>query len=266
MSSSPSEPELVLLAVDVGNSNLTLGFFKGERLLSHGRFATRREATSDELGGQLLTFLQQRQLPREVGAIAISTVVPTLSQPLVEMAQTYLGLEPMVVGPGTRTGIEIHYDPPRDVGADRIATAVGVGHRYGGPAIMVGFGTATVFDAIDADGNYLGGAIAPGVQLSVDALFARASRLPRVDLAAPSRVLGRTTVTSMQAGIMYGAAAQAEGMIDRIRQELAGPAKVVATGGMAAVVAPLVRGVDVIDPLVLLEGLRILEGLNRPKS
>jgi type III pantothenate kinase len=266
LSSAPSEPKLALLAVDVGNSNLTLGFFEGERLLGHGRFSTRREATSDELGGQLLTFLHQRGLPRNVGAIAISSVVPTLNQSLVEMAQSYFELEPMLVGPGTRTGIEIRYDPPRDVGADRIATAVGVGHRYGGPAIMVGFGTATVFDAIDADGNYLGGAIAPGVQLSVDALFARASRLPRVDLTAPSRVLGRTTVSSMQAGIMYGAAAQAEGMIERIRLELELPVKVVATGGMAAVVAPLVRGVDIIDPLVLLEGLRVLEELNRPRG
>jgi type III pantothenate kinase len=172
----------------------------------------------------------------------------------------------MLVGPGTRTGIEIHYDPPRDVGADRIATAVGVFHRYGGPAIMVSFGTATVFDAIDDQGSYLGGAIAPGLQLSVDGLFARAARLPRVDLVAPPRVLGRTTVTSMQAGIMYGAAAQAEGMIARIREEVPGQPKVVATGGLAPLVAPLVQGVDVVDPLVLLEGLRVLEVLNRGHS
>ncbi|MGA7172870.1 MAG: type III pantothenate kinase [Candidatus Dormiibacterota bacterium] len=253
----------MLLAIDVGNSNMTLGLFDGEELQTHGRFTTRRDATPDELGGQLLTFLGQRGVSAKVEAIAVSSVVPSLSQPLAEMAQSYFGLEALMVGPGTRTGMEIHYDPARDVGADRIVTAVGVQHRYGGPAIMVSFGTATVFDAIDENGSYLGGAIAPGIQLSVDALFARAARLPRVDLVAPGRVLGRTTVTSMQAGIMYGAAAQAEGMIARIRQEVPGEPKVVATGGLAPLVAPLVKGVDVIDPLVLLEGLRVLELLNR---
>jgi type III pantothenate kinase len=256
----------MLLAIDVGNSNLTLGIFVGEELRTHGRFATRIDATPDELGGQLLTFLSQRKLAERIEAIAVSTVVPSLSQPLAEMARSYFGVEAMLVGPGTRTGIEIHYDPPRDVGADRIATAVGVFHRYGGPAIMVSFGTATVFDAIDDQGSYLGGAIAPGLQLSVDGLFARAARLPRVDLVAPPRVLGRTTVTSMQAGIMYGAAAQAEGMIARIREEVPGQPKVVATGGVAPLVSPLVRGVDVVDPLVLLEGLRVLEVLNRGHS
>ncbi|MGC2192025.1 MAG: type III pantothenate kinase [Candidatus Dormiibacterota bacterium] len=253
----------MLLAIDVGNSNLTLGLFVGEELRTHGRFTTRRDATPDELGGQLLTFLSQRGVSDKVEAIAVSSVVPSLSQPLAEMARSYFGLEALVVGPGTRTGMEIHYDPARDVGADRIVTAVGVHHRYGGPAIMVSFGTATVFDAIDENGSYLGGAIAPGLQLSVDALFARAARLPKVDLVAPTKTLGRTTVTSMQAGIMYGAAAQAEGMIARIRQEVPGEPKVVATGGLAPLVAPLVRGVDVIDPLVLLEGLRVLELLNR---
>ncbi|MGH7641721.1 MAG: type III pantothenate kinase [Candidatus Dormibacteria bacterium] len=253
----------MLLAVDVGNSNLTLGLFSGEELQTHGRFTTRRDATPDEIGGQLLNFLTQRGFSAQVEAIAISSVVPSLNQPLAEMARNYFGIEPLLVGPGTRTGMEIHYDPTRDVGADRIVTAVGVHHRYGGPAIMVSFGTATVFDAIDEHGSYLGGAIAPGLQLSVDALFARAARLPRVDLVAPAKVLGRTTVASVQAGIMYGAAAQAEGMIARIRRELQGEAKVVATGGLAELVAPLVRGVDFIDPLVLLEGLRILEQLNR---
>ncbi len=253
----------MLLAVDVGNSNLTVGLFQGEELRAHGRFTTRGNATPDELGAQLLGFIAQRGSSEPVGAVAISCVVPSLNQALVEAARQYFGVEPLTVGPGTRTGIEIHYDPARDVGADRIVTAVGVHHRYGGPAIMVSFGTATVFDAIDGAGNYLGGAIAPGLQLSVDALFARAARLPRVDLVAPSRVLGRTTVSSVQAGIMYGAAAQAEGMIARIRDELPGPVKVVATGGLSPLVAPLVRGIDHLDPLVLLEGLRLLEGLNR---
>lgn len=256
----------MLLAIDVGNSNMTLGLFEGERLRTHGRFTTRREATPDELGGQLITFLNQREVSARVEAIAISSVVPSLNQPLAELARSYFSLEPLMVGPGTRTGIEIHYDPPRDVGADRIVTAVGVHHRYRGPAIMVSFGTATVFDAIDEQGTYLGGAIAPGLQLSVDALFARAARLPRVDLVAPPKALGRTTVTSVQAGIMYGAAAQAEGMIARIREEVPGPAKVIATGGLAELVAPLVKGVDHIDPLVLLEGLRVLDLLNRGRE
>ncbi len=256
----------MLLVIDVGNSNLTVGVFDGERLTAHGRFTTRRDATPDELGAQLLGFMAQRGLAPELEAIAISCVVPSLNQPLVEMARTYFKRDALLVGPGTRTGIEIHYDPPRDVGADRIVTAIGVFSRYGGPAVMVSFGTATVFDAIDAQGNYLGGAIAPGLEVSVDALFARAARLPRVDLSAPAKVLGRTTVSSVQAGIMLGAAAQAEGMIQRIRAELPGPAKVIATGGLAELVAPLVRGVDVVDPLVLLEGLRLVEALNRPPT
>lgn len=250
------------MAIDVGNSNLTVGVFEGERLAAHGRFATRRDATPDELGGQLLSLLRQRQVVDEVSAVAISCVVPPLNQPLVEMATAYFGVLPMVVGPGTNTGMRITYDPPRDVGADRIATAVGVRHRHGAPAIMVSFGTATVFDAIGPEGEYLGGAIAPGLELSVDALFSRAARLPRVDLVAPDRVLGGTTVASMQAGIMFGAAAQAEGMIRRIRAELGFPARVVATGGLATLVSPLVSGIDAVDPLVLLEGLRVLATLN----
>lgn len=254
----------MLLAIDVGNSNLTLGVFQDEELRAHGRFPTRRESTPDELGGQLTTFLQQRGLAPEVDQVAISCVVPPLNQGLLEMCRTYLRVEPLLVGPGTRTGIEIRYDPPRDVGSDRIVTAVGVRHRYGAPAIMVSFGTATVFDAIDPAGNYLGGAIAPGLEPSVEALFQKAARLPPVDLTAPPRVLGRTTVTSMQAGIMYGAAAQAEGLIERIRSELPFPARVIATGGLAPLIGPLVRGVDVVDPLVLLEGLRVLAQMNCP--
>ncbi|MGH7639592.1 MAG: type III pantothenate kinase [Candidatus Dormibacteria bacterium] len=256
----------MLLAIDVGNSNVTVGAFRGEELRAHGRFSTRRDATPDELGSQLLAFMGQRRVEEPVDAVAVSCVVPSLSQPLLEMSRQYFGVEALLVGPGTRTGIEIHYDPARDVGADRIVTAVGVHHRYGGPAIMVSFGTATVYDAIDERGDYLGGAIAPGVQLAVDALFARAARLPRVDLQAPPRVLGRTTVASVQAGIMFGAAAQAEGLIARIREELGGQPKVIATGGLAQLVAPLVRGVDAIDPLVLLEGLRLVELLNHDRG
>ncbi len=253
----------MLLAIDVGNSNLTVGVFDEEELVAHGRFATHRDSTPDEVGGQLLSLLQHRRVDPRIGEVAISCVVPPLTQPLREMARTYFQVEPMVVGPGTVTGMQVRYDPPRDVGADRIATAVGVRHRYGSPAIMVSFGTATVFDAIGPEGDYLGGAIAPGLEMSVDALFSKAARLPRVDLIPPERVLGGTTVASMQAGIMYGAAAQAEGLIERIRAELDFPAQVVATGGLASLVAPLVRGVDVVDPLVLLEGLRVLAGLNR---
>ena len=252
----------MLLALDAGNSNLTVGVFAGDRLAAHGRFATRRDATPDELGAQLLQLLDHRGLAPDFSQVAISCVVPSLNQPLSDACREYFHLEPLLVGPATVTGMRIDYDPPRDVGADRIATAVGVRHRYGAPAIMVSFGTATVFDAIDRDGGYVGGAIAPGLQMSVDALFAKAARLPRVDLVAPARVLGTTTVSSMQAGIMYGAAAQAEGMLRRIRAELGEPARVVATGGLAELVAPMVEGVDVVDPLVLLEGLRVLAGLN----
>ncbi len=255
----------MLLAVDVGNTNLTVGVFDGEVLRAHGRFATRRDATADELGPQLRAFLRQRELPAAVDALVVSCVVPALSRPLQEAAQVYFGVVPHLVGPGTRTGMRIQYDPPRDVGADRIVTAVGVLHRYGGPAIIIDFGTATTFDAIDARGDYLGGAIAPGLQVSVDALFAHAARLPRVELEAPDTVLGRTTVTSMQAGVIFGAVGQVEGMVARMRAEMEGTPLVVATGGLADLIAPLTTCVDRIDAWITLEGLRLIAVQNLPR-
>ncbi|HUY60802.1 MAG TPA: type III pantothenate kinase [Candidatus Dormibacteraeota bacterium] len=252
----------MLLAVDVGNTNLTVGVFEGETLRAHGRFATRRDATADELGHQLRAFLHQRELPAGVDRMAVSCVVPALSRPFQEAAQVYFGVVAHVVGPGTRTGMRIQYDPPRDVGADRIVTAVGVLHRYGGPAIIIDFGTATTFDAIDARGDYLGGAIAPGLQVSVDALFAHAARLPRVELEAPDTVLGRTTVTSMQAGVVWGTVGQVEGLVARMRAEMEGTPMVIATGGLAELIAPLTTCVDRVDPWITLEGLRLIADQN----
>ncbi len=256
----------MLLALDLGNTNLTVGVFDGDRLVHEGRFATRRDATRDELGTQLRGLLAAGGVTDRIDQAAVSSVVPSMDRALREAAVHYFDVQPLVVGPGTRTGIRIHYDPPRDVGADRIVTAVGVRHRYGGPAIIVDFGTATTLDAIDAQGDYLGGAIAPGVRLSLDALSLRAARLPWVELAVPGPALARTTVASMQAGVVYGVVGQVEEIVRRMRGEMAGRPQVVATGGLAELLAPHIPCVDHIDPRITLEGLRLVAELNRSEG
>ncbi|HUY97735.1 MAG TPA: type III pantothenate kinase [Verrucomicrobiae bacterium] len=252
----------MLLALDVGNSNLTVGVFQGTALVHDGRFATRRDATCDELGIQLRGLLAATVGTRVIDRAAICSVVPSIDRALREAVVGYFDVQPLLVGPGTRSGIRIHYDPPRDVGADRIVTALAVRHRYGGPAIIVDFGTATTVDAINAEGDYLGGVIVPGVRLSLDALSQRAARLPWVELAAPGPVLARTTVASMQAGVVYGVVGQVEEIVRRMLGEMGTPATVVATGGLAELLAPHIPCIDRIDPLVTLEGLRLIAEMN----
>jgi type III pantothenate kinase len=191
-------------------------------------------------------------------------VVPPLTMRLEEMAVRYFGVHPLVVGPGIKTGLKIRYEPPKDVGADRIVGALAVFRKYGGPAIVIDFGTATTYDAISAEGDYLGGAIAPGIETSVDALVGRAARLFRVELRAPRGAIGQNTVSALQSGIVYGFVAQTEGMVARFQGELGGKAHVVATGGLADLVARETRVIQHVDPLLMLEGLRLIYQLNQP--
>jgi type III pantothenate kinase len=248
----------------VGNTNTVVGVFDGKSLQNHWRLPTRRAGTSDEYGVLIKVLFDFRGLDfRAVDAVIISTVVPSLEEPLQQMGRQFFSVEPLVVGPGIKTGMPILYESPREVGADRIVNAVAAFEGYGGPCIVVDFGTATTFDAISERGEYLGGAICPGVGISAEALFQRAARLPRVDITRPRAVIGKTTVASMQAGLYYGYLALVEGLVARMREEMGGRSKVVATGGLAELVLGESKLVDHLDPLLTLTGLRILFERNR---
>ena len=249
----------MLLTIDVGNSNTVLGVFDGSELRAHWRLTTRREQTADEYGILVRNLFAGSGLdPARVEAIALASVVPPLTPVLVELARRYLGRDPLVIGPGVKTGMPILYEPPSDVGADRIVNGVAAFATYGGPVIVVDFGTATTFDVITRRGEYVGGVICPGIGISADALFQRAARLPRVDVRDPGRVVGRTTVGSMQSGLYFGYAAMCEGLIARIRAELGEPARVVATGGFAGTLAAEIPSIETVDPVLTLVGLRLI--------
>jgi type III pantothenate kinase len=249
----------MLLTIDVGNSNTVLGVFEGASLLAHWRLTTRREQTADEYGILVRNLFATSGLdPARVDAVALASVVPPLTPVLVELARQYLGQEALVVGPGVDTGMPILYEPPGDVGADRIVNGVAAFAAYGGPVIVVDFGTATTFDVITRRGEYAGGVICPGIGISADALFQRAARLPRVDVRNPGRVVGRSTVESMQSGLYFGYGAMCEGLIARIRAELGEPARVVATGGLAETLAAEIPSIEAVDPVLTLTGLRLI--------
>jgi len=249
----------MLLTIDVGNTNTVLGVFEGASLLAHWRLTTRREQTADEYGILVRNLFAMTGLdPTRVDAVALASVVPPLTPVLVELARQYLGQEALVIGPGVNTGMPILYEPPGDVGADRIVNGVAAFAAYGGPVIVVDFGTATTLDVITRRGEYVGGVICPGIGISADALFQRAARLPRVDVRNPGRVVGRSTVGSMQSGLYFGYAAMCEGLIARIRAELGEPARVVATGGLAETLAAEISSVEAVDPVLTLTGLRLI--------
>ncbi len=255
----------MLLALDVGNTNIMMGVYAGEELISSWRLSTDRGRTADEYAALIRALFGSANLDlKSVTGVVISSVVPPMMMPLNRFCERYLGFEPVVVGPGTKTGMDIRFDDPREVGADRIVNGVAAYHRYGGPVIVVDFGTATTFDFIDENGAYLGGAIAPGIGISTEALFDRASRLPRVDLVRPPRVIGRNTVHSMQSGFVYGFAGQVDALVMRIAAEAGPPSpRVVATGGLARIIAPECRTVSDVDSLLTLEGLRLVYERNR---
>ncbi|GAF25917.1 putative transcriptional regulator, homolog of Bvg accessory factor [Moorella thermoacetica Y72] len=249
----------MLLAIDVGNTNIVLGIFAGHELKCHWRVASDRQKTADEYGLILRQLAHYQGLDlKEIQGVVLASVVPTLTQVLTEMITKQLGHQPLVIGPGVKTGMPIRFENPREVGADRIVNGVAVYELYGGPAIVVDFGTATTFDAISEKGEYLGGAIAPGIGIATDALFARAAKLPRVELVRPPRLIGKNTVACMQAGIMYGFIGQVEGIITRMQAEMGRKAIVVATGGLAGLIGPEVNCIDRVDPMLTLEGLRIV--------
>ena len=254
----------MLLAIDIGNTNVTLGAYREERLVAHWRLATVHERMSDEYGILLTQLLAHRGLPvAEITGVAIASVVPSLTRVFREVSQIYLGQEPLVVDVGVKTGVRIRYEPPREVGADRVVNCAAVQQKYGGPACVVDFGTATTFDAISQEGDYLGGAIAPGIGIAAEALFARAAKLYRVEIAPPPRAIGTNTVMAIQSGIFFGYVGLVEGLVARFRQELGEAMKVIATGGLAERVAPETSVIQYVDPWLTLDGLRIIYEMNR---
>jgi type III pantothenate kinase len=262
----------MLLAVDAGNTDTVIGLYElsvkepqaaDHGLIDHWRIATHAERTADEHAVMFQGFLAAKRHDwlDEVEGMVISSGVPRVTANLRSMAERYLGKQAVVLEPGTRTGVPIRYDNPKEVGADRIANAVAAYDLYGGPTIMVDFGTATTCDAISAEGEYLGGAIAPGVEISLDALFGRAAALRQVELARPRSVLGRSTIESIQSGTVYGYAAQVDGLCARIEEEL-GECTVVGTGGLAALIAPFSDSVQQVEPWLTLHGLRLVFAMN----
>jgi len=255
----------MLLAIDVGNTNIVIGAYRGADLVSHWRVRTDRERTADEHGMLVKDLLEYAGIGMEaIRGIAICSVVPPMMPALLGLSRKYFGVEPLVVDADPeKLGIEIRYEPPSDVGADRLVNAIAAYRLYGGPGIVVDFGTATTFDAISAEGAYLGGAIAPGIGISTEALFRAAARLPRIDLIKPRSVIGRNTVESMQSGILYGFAGQVDEMVRRFRGELGAEAKVIATGGLAELIAREAVSIQIVNPLLTIEGLRMVWEQNR---
>ncbi len=255
----------MLLTIDVGNTNLTLGLYDGNTLFAHWRLATDHARMPDEYGLQFLGLLQNAgQIKKDLKGICLASVVPQLTGRVIQACREYLESDPFVVDVGIKTGIKVRYEDPRAVGADRIADAVAVMYLYGGPACVIDFGTATTFNALTKEGEYLGGAITAGITLATEALFVHAAKLPRIDLQRPPSIIGRNTVHAMQSGVLFGYVSMVEGMVERFRKELGPEMKVIATGGLSSVVAQETDVIQIIAPWLTLEGLRILWDLNHP--
>jgi type III pantothenate kinase len=249
----------MLLVIDVGNTNTALGVFDRARLISHWRLATVRYRTADEYGVLAREMFRLAAIDyRQINAVIIASVVPPLNQTMVWMAEKYFGHQAVFVDNKTDAGLKILYNPPSDVGADRIVDAVAAVALYGAPCIVVDFGTATTFDAINAAGEYLGGVITPGITISADALFQRAAKLPRVEIKEPPRVIGDSTVGSIQSGLYYGYAGLVDGILRRMIDELGAQTRVVATGGLAALIAKASKLIETVDDTLTLEGLRLI--------
>jgi type III pantothenate kinase len=255
----------MLLAIDIGNTNLTLGLYDSNNMAAHWRLATDYARMPDEYGLQFQGLLQNaKHTVKDVTGICLASVVPQITGRVTQACREYLDLEPFVVDVGIKTGIKVRYDDPKSVGADRIADAVAVMYLYGGPACVIDFGTATTFNAITKDGEYLGGAITAGITLATEALFTHAAKLPRIDLQRPPSIIGRNTVHAMQAGLLFGYVSMVEGMVERFRKELGPGMKVIATGGQAEIVAQETDVIQIIAPWLTLDGLRLLWDLNHP--
>ncbi|MFH1381363.1 MAG: type III pantothenate kinase [Chloroflexota bacterium] len=254
----------MLLAVDIGNTNIVLGVFDGEKLKATWRMATDVHEMSDEYAALLLTLLQHEGLKvSDINAVALCSVVPPLLRPWDELCQRYLHTEPLVIEPGVKTGVRIRMDNPREVGTDRIVNAAAAHHLYGGALIIIDMGTATTFDVVSKEGDYIGGAIAPGIAISAEALYTRTSALPRVGLVRPKYAIGSNTVNAMQSGIVFGYVGLIEGIVARIDQELGEKALVVATGGYAGLIAKETKAIDKVEPDITLVGLRLIYEMNQ---
>jgi type III pantothenate kinase len=249
----------MLLVVDVGNTQTHIGTFRDGVLVEHWRFATVRESTADELGAALRSLLALRGVTFEdLDASIVSSTVPQLRPEWTEMARRYLGQEMPVVGPGLRTGMPIRYDNPREIGPDRLVNAVAGYERAGGPCVIVDFGTAVTHDVVSADGEYLGGVIFPGVEISLEALSERAAALPKIDLVEPRSLIGKSTVDAIRAGMIFGYAAMVDGILARLREQLGKETRAIATGGLAGIVVPFCDHIDEVDDLLTLQGLRLI--------
>jgi type III pantothenate kinase len=249
----------MLLAVDVGNTQTVFGLYGGAELTEHWRIATEQNRSGDELGASYKSFLDLGRIE----GIVLSSTVPQLSRSYAEFAERYTSAELLELGPGVKTGIPVRYDDPREVGPDRIANAVAAADRYGAPCIVVDFGTSTNFDVVSADAEYVGGVLAPGIEVSMEALFERAARLRKVDFIEPASVIGKTTVAALQSGVVYGFAGQVDGIVTAIRGELGEDARAIATGGLAELIYPHATTIERVDPFLTLEGLRLVWERNR---
>ncbi len=253
----------MILTMDIGNTNIKTALFDGEKMVSYWRISTNRTMTSDEYGMLLCNLFSHNKLEiSDVSGIVLSSVVPTINYTIEHMCQTYFGRQPMFVAPGVKTGIHIKYENPRELGSDRIANAVACNEIYGGPCIFIDFGTATSFGVISEKSEFLGGVICPGLKVTADALVERTAKLPRFELVKPPSVIGKTTVTNLQSGILYGHIGMVNYLIRRMKEELNRDCKVIATGGMAVMVKEDAPEIDVLDGLLTLKGLRLIHEKN----
>lgn len=254
----------MLLCIDVGNTNITFGMYQGDQLGPHWRIRTIHDKMPDEYGILMDRLIRHRGYqPEQISGVALASVVPPLTPVLVQVCRDYVGREPLVVDAGIKTGVRIRYENARDVGADRVVDAVAVRAMYGVPACVVDFGTATTFDAVSAEGDYLGGAIAPGIGIAAQALFERTAKLPRVELVRPPSVIGSNTAQSIQSGLLFGYVGLVEGMVARFKEDLGPQTRVIATGGLAETIARETDCIDVVDPWLTLHGLRLVYEQNR---
>lgn len=254
----------MLLAVDIGNTNTAFGIFQEQKLIEDWKIKTERDRTSDEYALILINLLDSSGIEKqEIKAVIISSVVPPLTPVFQNLSQKLFQIRPLIVGPGLKTGMPILYENPLEVGADRVVVAVAAFERYGGPCVVVDFGTATTFDAISSQGEYLGGAIAPGIQISAEALFLKTAKLPRIEIKKPKKAIGRSTVSSMQSGLFFGYIGLISNIIEKIKRELGGRPKVISTGGFAAQISHEIKSIDVNEPHLTLEGLRIIYERNQ---
>ena len=249
----------MIFVVDVGNTNIVLGVYDGDELKHHWRIETHRNRTGDEYGMVIKSLFDYANLSfTDINGIIISSVVPPIMFSLEKMCEKYFHVKPIIVGPGTKTGLNIKYDNPREVGADRIVNAVAAIQEYGSPLIIVDFGTATTYCYVNENKQYVGGVIAPGINISTEALYTRASKLPRIEIARPESVVGRNTVSAMQSGVLFGYVGQVDGIVKRIKDETNTNPKVIATGGLANLIAKETSTIDVVEPFLTLKGLLLI--------